>query len=58
LVNIWSPPSKAPFQVKKFMSIEWRGLHCQWCNFFLNFYFNWVSKSSRVGFVLFFFLSM
>jgi hypothetical protein len=58
LVNIWSPPSEARFQVKKFMSIEWRGLHCQWCNFFILFYFNWVSKSPLVGFVLFFFLSM
>jgi len=55
LVKIWSPPSEAPFQVKKFMSIEWRGLHCQWCNFFI--YFNWVSKSSLVGFLLFFYLS-
>jgi hypothetical protein len=54
LVNIWSPPSEACFQVKKFMSIEWRGLHCQWCNLF---YFNWVSKSPLVRFV-FIFLSL
>jgi hypothetical protein len=59
LVNIWSPPCEAPFQVKKFMSIEWRGLHCQWCNFlFILFDFNWVSKSPLVGGLFYFSFSL